>query len=449
MGKSRKHSAVRGFTALLLSLLPSLSFKGSPALGDAESLISTPASSTIPSMNQETPPLVPPFSPAYPDQSDLIAAYESAWSLWDQAVQQEALLRDNLASALLLKEEAALKRDSAQKLLDDLLESSRYRAAASYVFSPSSQSSPLAASSPSDAVLSSMVRGDSDKYVSLSDGLTEATRIYADSQNAFLQAQQLHAGSVADLDLRKAYLDQTKSRLLIFQESIALASDGCPLSAPEGTLSPAAQLVGIYQLCIDSVLQAPSKEAASAIKYALSQLGSPYTKVGRMQPGMFDCSSLVMRSYEAAGAQTVSRGGRGWAPTTWVIRQAPWAVTVSDAEALPGDLVFPAPGHVSMLLAHGQMVHTSTTSKPARVQDAYRTTYVIRRVLPWYLQDPLSEIPNPWTTWSPPSDLSQPVAAPSDDPTADYIEPLVEPLTEVLPAFDAVTPSPGPLDDRS
>jgi hypothetical protein len=378
---------------------------------------------TTPSL--DTIELIPPISTVYQDQTDLIHNYESAWSLWDDAVRQESSAKTALADSVSKRDTALAESLKASKDLGELLSLSRHRAAASYVFSPSSQSSPLAAPSSNDAILSSMVREDSDNYDKLHGLATKAESDYIEAQRLLSDATQAHATALDTLALRKSHLDLAKDALLSFQRNIELAADGCPMSSPPGTLSPTAEIIGIYQLCLDSVLSAPSREAAGAIKYALAQLGAPYTKVARMQDGMFDCSSLVMRSYEASGALTVSRGGRGWAPTTWVIRQAPWAVTVSALDARPGDLLFPSPGHVSMLLAHGQMVHTSTLSKPARVQDAYRTTHVIKRILPWYLQDPASQVPNPWSTWSPPETLENPVAAPSDDPTADFIEPIV------------------------
>ena len=384
-----------------------------------------PADTTWPADVIEPISPISPIPLVFQDQTDLIQNYENAWSLWDESVRQEATAKDALTSAVYKRDTALSESLKTSKDLRELLSLSRHRAAASYVFSPSSQSSPLSAQSSGSVMLESMIQEDSNNYNKLHSLATIAESVYIESQRLLSEATQAHILALDTLALRKTHLDESKGALLSFQRNIELAADGCPLSSPPGTLSPTAEIIGIYQLCVDSVLSAPSKEAAGAIKYALAQLGAPYTKVARMQNGMFDCSSLVMRSYEAAGALTVSRGGLGWAPTTWVIRQAPWAITVSALDARPGDLLFPSPGHVSMLLAHGQMVHTSTLSKPARVQDAYRTIHVIRRIIPWYLQDTDSQVPNPWSTWSPPKTLESPVAAPSDDPTADFIEPIV------------------------
>lgn len=429
MGLSRKHRH-----KLVSVLLPGLLLLNTPTLHASPPPDTTAPTVSAPDSIEDPLDLsaIPPISPLWQDQTPLIDAYETAWLLWDDAVKKEATAGADLQVAKAAHAAAAAAELDVSKSIDGLLQTSRYRAAASYVFSPSSQSSPIASPSSSDAILSSMVRQDSVTYSALSREMEAAQRSLFEATQNLAHLERVYLSAQENLSLRKSRLAITRAELLSFQRNVELASDGCPTTAPSGTLSATAELIGIYQLCVDSVVAAPSKEAAQAIKYALSQLGSPYTKVARMQDGMYDCSSLVMRSYEHAGARTVSRGGRGWAPTTWVIRQAPWTVTVSPLDAKPGDLVFPHPGHVSMLLAHGQMVHTSTLSKPARVQDSYKTIYVIKRVLPWYLQDEFSDVPNPWTTWTPPSDLSTPFPAPSDEPTGDFIEPILESPTDIV-----------------
>lgn len=158
-------------------------------------------------------------------------------------------------------------------------------------------------------------------------------------------------------------------------------AQGCPTSAPAGTLREGAQDIGIAQLCADSVAQAATPEAAEAVKWTLRQLGAPYAcgGAGRNDEFRFDCSSLVTRAYyEAAGLNTA---GESWAPSTrdlmpWDgVKLAPWAQEVSPQEARPGDLILyrscTTPPcsfqHVVMLLADGYMVHTNRCGDVAHV----------------------------------------------------------------------------------
>lgn len=160
----------------------------------------------------------------------------------------------------------------------------------------------------------------------------------------------------------------------------------CPQAAPERTV-PAG--VDPQRLCEASVRAARTPEAAGAIVFAFGQLGARYSQPERMAPGVFDCSSLIMRAYEAAGVPVVSQVGGGWAPNSYYILGAGWAVPVPAAERMAGDLLYPAPGHVALQLADGWMLHTSTPGKPARVERAYTDPWQVRTIDPARLQVPV------------------------------------------------------------
>jgi cell wall-associated NlpC family hydrolase len=106
---------------------------------------------------------------------------------------------------------------------------------------------------------------------------------------------------------------------------------------------------------------APSKAAAQAIAYARQQLGKPYLW-GGTGPSAYDCSGLVMEAYAHAGV--------GIARTS----QAQWATERHVSSPEPGDLVFypgadgtwTAPGHVALVLGHGQMIEAYATGYPVR-----------------------------------------------------------------------------------
>jgi cell wall-associated NlpC family hydrolase len=101
-----------------------------------------------------------------------------------------------------------------------------------------------------------------------------------------------------------------------------------------------------------------SPEAATVIQAALSRIGSPYSW-GASGPNAFDCSGLVMWSFQQAGislphsSQALARGGQ----------------PVSLDQMQPGDLItyYSDASHVGIYLGDGMMVHASTFGVPVRV----------------------------------------------------------------------------------
>jgi cell wall-associated NlpC family hydrolase len=99
-------------------------------------------------------------------------------------------------------------------------------------------------------------------------------------------------------------------------------------------------------------------EAAAVIQAALSRIGSPYSW-GGSGPNAFDCSGLVMWSFQQAGislphsSQALAQGGQ----------------PVSMDQMQPGDLVtyYSDASHVAIYIGDGMMVHASTYGTPVRV----------------------------------------------------------------------------------
>jgi cell wall-associated NlpC family hydrolase len=99
-------------------------------------------------------------------------------------------------------------------------------------------------------------------------------------------------------------------------------------------------------------------EAATVIQAALSRIGSPYSW-GGSGPSAFDCSGLVMWSFQQAGislphsSQALAQGGQ----------------PVSMDQMQPGDLVtyYSDASHVAIYIGDGMMVHASTYGTPVRV----------------------------------------------------------------------------------
>jgi cell wall-associated NlpC family hydrolase len=102
----------------------------------------------------------------------------------------------------------------------------------------------------------------------------------------------------------------------------------------------------------------PGGHSATVIQAALSRIGSPYSW-GGSGPSAFDCSGLVMWSFQQAGislphsSQALASGGQA----------------VSQDQMQPGDLVtyYSDASHVGIYIGDGMMVHASTYGTPVRV----------------------------------------------------------------------------------
>jgi peptidoglycan DL-endopeptidase CwlO len=98
--------------------------------------------------------------------------------------------------------------------------------------------------------------------------------------------------------------------------------------------------------------------SATVIQAALSRIGSPYSW-GGSGPNAFDCSGLVMWSFQQAGislphsSQALASGGQ----------------PVSRDQMQPGDVVnyYSDASHTAIYIGDGMMVHASTYGTPVRV----------------------------------------------------------------------------------
>ena len=114
-----------------------------------------------------------------------------------------------------------------------------------------------------------------------------------------------------------------------------------------------------------------SPGSAAVVQAALSRIGSPYSW-GGSGPGVFDCSGLVMWSFQQIGkslphsSQALARGGQ--------------PVAISDMQ--PGDVVnyYGDASHTAIYIGDGMMVHASTFGVPVKVESVTNAPiYNVRR----------------------------------------------------------------------
>ena len=124
-------------------------------------------------------------------------------------------------------------------------------------------------------------------------------------------------------------------------------------------------LAGDYSGSIPSF--SGSGRAASALRYALAQVGKSYV-YGAAGPSAFDCSGLTMRAWGTAGVGLPhsSRAQQGS------------GMRVSEGDLEPGDLVFyySPVSHVGMYLGNGLIVHAANPSAGVRVSPLHSMPYV-------------------------------------------------------------------------
>jgi peptidoglycan DL-endopeptidase CwlO len=108
----------------------------------------------------------------------------------------------------------------------------------------------------------------------------------------------------------------------------------------------------------DGMVPGGSGEGAIAVQAALTRVGSPYSW-GAGGPSAFDCSGLVMWSFQQAGislphsSQALAAGG----------------IPVSRDQLQPGDVVnfYSDASHTGIYVGDGMVVHASTFGQPVKV----------------------------------------------------------------------------------
>jgi cell wall-associated NlpC family hydrolase len=104
--------------------------------------------------------------------------------------------------------------------------------------------------------------------------------------------------------------------------------------------------------------QAPSAAAEKAVRFALAQVGKPYSW-GAAGPSSYDCSGLTMAAWGQAGVSLPHSAAE----------QYNYGTHVPISALLPGDLIFfyQPIGHVTIYIGNGMMVSAPTEGEDVSV----------------------------------------------------------------------------------
>lgn len=180
---------------------------------------------------------------------------------------------------------------------------------------------------------------------------------------AALVAEIQHEQLVAEQEAEAALLARQRAAAAAQAQAAAEAAAATTTTAPAPaatTTVPAASPSAASGTSAAGITPAPgeSQAAAIAVAAAESRVGDPYVW-GAAGPDSFDCSGLVMWSYDQAGIYLPHYSGSQYDDTT--------PIPMSDLE--PGDLVFPAnPGqHVAMYIGNGEIVQAPYTGADVQI----------------------------------------------------------------------------------
>ncbi|WP_435149544.1 NlpC/P60 family protein [Micromonospora aurantiaca (nom. illeg.)] len=184
---------------------------------------------------------------------------------------------------------------------------------------------------------------------------------------------------------------------------------------------------------IDGLVADP--RALAAVRYALAQLGDPYLWAAE-GPDRFDCSGLMLASYQAAGYRGLPRVAKDQYFATR-------SRTVSPTALLPGDLLFFASSsswtsvhHVAMYIGNGKMVEAPRTGDVVKISVVrWSRLYAATRVI--------GAVPAPATPAPPPTVPATPKPSTTPKPTPTTPKPSTTPKpTPTTPKPTTPTPKP-------
>ena len=204
----------------------------------------------------------------------------------------------------------------------------------------------------------------------------QATVVEAASAKSAVEAKSAadEAAAVrADLQRKQSELqvqiNSVKARYAMLT-AVQQAALGAPAAPPPSVMARGSDIAALAALPIPGG-GGGSGAGATAVQAALTRLGDPYVWAAA-GPNAFDCSGLVMWSFQQAGiflphsSQALSAGGQA----------------VSTDQMQPGDVVtyYSDASHVGLYIGDGMIVHASTYGIPVAVESVNNAPiYNVRR----------------------------------------------------------------------
>ncbi len=178
----------------------------------------------------------------------------------------------------------------------------------------------------------------------------EAAAVRADLQRKQSELQ------VQIASVKARYLALTPMQRAVLASPAVLPPSVAAVMAPAPEAAPSSDIAALASLPMPG--GGGGAAGAIAVQAALSRTGDPYVW-GGSGPGAFDCSGLVMWSFQQAGiylphsSQALAAGG----------------TPVSMDDMQPGDIItyYGDASHVGMYVGNGMMVHASTYGVPVGV----------------------------------------------------------------------------------
>jgi cell wall-associated NlpC family hydrolase len=193
----------------------------------------------------------------------------------------------------------------------------------------------------------------------------EAAALHQQTVLTSLHRQKAHLASLlSDAQANASRLQSEHLAALAAQQTASADTASTP---PAGGPSPYAGTTGD----LSGTISASTGEAA--VREAEAQIGKPY-EWGAAGPSTFDCSGLVMWSYDQVGVHLQHWTGFQWTE----------GAHVATTDLRPGDLLFFAYNtsdpstihHVGMYIGNGQMVEAPYTGADVRISSDSRPDFI-------------------------------------------------------------------------
>lgn len=152
----------------------------------------------------------------------------------------------------------------------------------------------------------------------------------------------------------------------LFEDSAAVTATPPPEPVIVEDMTPSGEVLETATPASEGI-PAPKEDVVST---ALDYLGYPYVWAGEHPSTGFDCSGFTKWVYQQHGIflphQSDAQGGSG--------------TVISQAEAMPGDLVVWPGQHVALYMGDGQIVHASTPTDGVITGSLFGSGYYFVRV---------------------------------------------------------------------